>query len=231
MASTTHDDGFREIQLNGKQLVFLFMAATVILIVTFLTGFLVGRDMPGGGPVTETVLADGGETEVPPPPEGVAAGTVAPGAAAADTTYADRLSGTTPADEPAPPPVRSEPVAEAAPEAPAAATPAPTPAAPPATAPAPPAAKSPAPAAAAAPGEPAGSGIAIQIMASRSRTEADNMARRLIGKGYQAYVLAPAAGAPALFRVRVGKFKERREADAVVAKLTKEEKLKPWIVR
>jgi cell division septation protein DedD len=57
------------------------------------------------------------------------------------------------------------------------------------------------------------------------------MARRLIGKGYQAYVLAPAAGAPALFRVRVGKFKERREADAVVAKLTKEEKLKPWIVR
>ena len=30
MASETPDDGFHEIQLNGKQLVFLFMAATVV---------------------------------------------------------------------------------------------------------------------------------------------------------------------------------------------------------
>jgi len=43
MAGATHDDGFHEIQLNGKQLVFLFMAVTVVLVVTFLTGVLVGR--------------------------------------------------------------------------------------------------------------------------------------------------------------------------------------------
>ena len=44
MAGTSsHDDGFREIQLSGKQLVFLFMAVTVVLVVTFLTGVLVGR--------------------------------------------------------------------------------------------------------------------------------------------------------------------------------------------
>jgi cell division septation protein DedD len=226
MATTTHDDGFREIQLNGKQLVFLFMAATVILIVTFLTGFLVGRDMPlGNGTVAESVAVGGVELEAPPPPEGVAAGATAPGAAAADTTYADRLSGANPADEPAPPPVRSETVAETVPE----------PVTPPSAAAAAAEAKTPPPnppaAAGSAPGEPAGTGIAIQIMASRSRTEADGMARRLIGKGYQAYVLAPAAGAPELYRVRVGKFKERREADVVVARLTKEEKLKPWIVR
>ena len=33
-----NDEGFREIQLNGKQLVFLFMAATVVSVVIFLCG-------------------------------------------------------------------------------------------------------------------------------------------------------------------------------------------------
>src|ERR1700730_12822686 len=41
--SVTTDEGFREIQLNGKQLVFLFMAATVVSVVIFLCGVLVGR--------------------------------------------------------------------------------------------------------------------------------------------------------------------------------------------
>jgi cell division septation protein DedD len=40
------DDGFHEIQLNGKQLVFLFMAATVVAVVIFLCGVLVGRGVP-----------------------------------------------------------------------------------------------------------------------------------------------------------------------------------------
>ena len=42
-----NDEGFREIQLNGKQLVFLFMAATVVSVVTFLFGVLVGRGVRG----------------------------------------------------------------------------------------------------------------------------------------------------------------------------------------
>ena len=45
MAELTHDaeDGFHEIQLSGKQLVFLFMATTVVSVVIFLCGVLVGR--------------------------------------------------------------------------------------------------------------------------------------------------------------------------------------------
>ena len=43
MAHDIHDDGFHEIQLSGKQLVFLFMATTVVSIVIFLCGVLVGR--------------------------------------------------------------------------------------------------------------------------------------------------------------------------------------------
>ena len=37
------DEGLREIQLNGKQLVFLFMASTVVAVVIFLCGVMVGR--------------------------------------------------------------------------------------------------------------------------------------------------------------------------------------------
>ena len=55
--------------------------------------------------------------------------------------------------------------------------------------------------------------------------------KRLAGKGYPAYVVAPAKGAPPVFRVRVGKYKDRREADTVAARLQKEEQFKPWIVR
>src|SRR5688572_7927853 len=43
LASHVQDDAFHEIQLNGKQLVFLFMAATVVSVVIFLCGVLVGR--------------------------------------------------------------------------------------------------------------------------------------------------------------------------------------------
>ena len=41
------DDGFHEIQLSGKQLVFLFMATTVVSVVIFLCGVLVGRGVRG----------------------------------------------------------------------------------------------------------------------------------------------------------------------------------------
>ena len=55
--------------------------------------------------------------------------------------------------------------------------------------------------------------------------------KRLAVKGYPAYVLAPAKGAPAVYRVRVGNYKERREADTMAARLQKEEQFKPWVVR
>src|SRR5512134_2268128 len=37
------DHEVHEIQLNGKQLVFMFMAATVVAVVIFLSGVMVGR--------------------------------------------------------------------------------------------------------------------------------------------------------------------------------------------
>ncbi|MGE3275583.1 MAG: SPOR domain-containing protein [Vicinamibacterales bacterium] len=218
MASTT-DDGFHEIQLNGKQLVFLFMAVTVVSVVIFLMGVLVGRSARvEAAPADQMAASAPAETDVPPPPD-VAPPAVGegglPATAREDLTYPERLEAPAAAAErlqaeaPAP---SAEPVAD---------TPAPAPAA-----------SAPTPAEApAASGEPAGAGFAIQVAALSERTEATRIAERLSGKGYPAYVLAPAPGTPAVFRVRVGKFPDRREAESVAARLQKEEQFKPWIVR
>lgn len=60
------DDGFREIQLNGKQLVFLVMAATTVLAVSFMLGMLVGRGVRAER--EEAVNAEALEA-TPPTPE------------------------------------------------------------------------------------------------------------------------------------------------------------------
>ena len=84
---------------------------------------------------------------------------------------------------------------------------------------------------AAASNEPGGQGFAVQIAALNVRSEADAIAKRLSSKGYAAYVMTPANGTPSVFRVRVGKFNTRREAETVAAKLQKEEQFKPWVTR
>ena len=79
--------------------------------------------------------------------------------------------------------------------------------------------------------EPAGTGFVVQVAAVKSRTEANTIARRLSGKGYPAFVTAPGKGSPRMFRVRVGKYKDRKEVDSVAGRLRKEEQFKPWITR
>ena len=96
----------------------------------------------------------------------------------------------------------------------------------------PPANNEPAPAADAAPAsEPQGQGYAVQIAALNVRSEADAIAKRLASRGYAAYVMPPAAGTPQVYRVRIGKFGSRREAETMAARLQKEEQFKPWITR
>jgi hypothetical protein len=73
------DEAFHEIQLNGKQLVFLFMAATVVSVVIFLCGVMVGRGVqtPRGDQLaaaSQTSL-DPTTSFVPPPPATAAEGT------------------------------------------------------------------------------------------------------------------------------------------------------------
>jgi cell division septation protein DedD len=204
--ASTHEDGFREIQLSGKQLVFYCMAALVFIVVVFLMGVQVGRGvlaqrgLPGAGEAG----AFARESEPPPPPASASQDSTPPVTAGEKLSYAERLS------SPEPPAERLKKVAEAPPT---------------------PKAEVPRRDSATTSGEPAGDGFEIQVGALRERDLADSIAKRLVAKGYPAYVVPPAKGTPDPFRVRVGKYKERREADTVAAKLQKEEQFKPWVVR
>jgi DedD protein len=248
VAQQIQDEGFHEIQLNGKQLVFLFMAATVVSVVIFLCGVLVGRGVKAqlsaaSESVPASTVAETTPTPQATPAPAPAAGsdptTAPPPPAADELSYFNRLEkSSTPQEQlkteksAAKPAERREvpaPVAERTPPPAPASAPAkpvqeaPTPAPTPATV------ATPAPAAPAA--EPGGQGFAVQIAALNVRSEADAIAKRLSSKGYTAYVLTPPSGTPSVFRVRVGKFNTRREAESVAAKLQKEEQFKPWVTR
>ena len=71
----------------------------------------------------------------------------------------------------------------------------------------------------------------MQVAALNVRSEAEAVAKRLAGKGYAAYVVTPGGGTPSVFRVRIGPFATRRDADAMALKLEKEEQFKPWVTR
>jgi DedD protein len=205
------EDGFHEIQLNGKQLVFLFMAATVVAVVIFLCGVMVGRGVVRAQPSAEAtsaageVVTDPTLAARPAPPTG---SNDAPLSTQETLTYPDRL------EEPEPPAETLRELPPVAAEPTTGITPRPEPIA-------------------AAPGlrgEPPGRGFVVQVAAVRARAEADTIARRLSSKGYPAFVTSP-PGAPHLFRVRIGKYQDRREAESIAARLEKEEQFKPWLVR
>ena len=118
------DDGFHEIQLSGKQLVFLFMATTVVSVVIFLCGVLVGRGVRG------EALSAAASTAPPPSVSGPGASTPPsaspsepPASADPSVTYKVRLEAETPPVDTLKP--RSAPA-----PAPVAETPPPTPAEP-----------------------------------------------------------------------------------------------------
>jgi DedD protein len=222
------DEAFHEIQLNGKQLVFLFMAATVVAVVIFLSGVMVGRGVEAQrASVTEEQVDPAADpTAVVQTP---AATTAASGASGAPVTAQETLTYPQRLETPTPPIETLKAPAE--PIAPTTSTPTPPverAAEPVAAAPVRPA---PAPARVAAPlREPAGTGFVVQVAAVNKREEAETIARRLGGKGYPAFVTTP-AGVASVFRVRVGKYDSRREAESVAGRLEKEEQFKPWITR
>lgn len=186
------DDAFHEIQLSGKQIVFLFMAVTVVSVVIFLCGVLVGR-----GVQTERAA------RAAPPPTSAApvpAGQTPAQTGAETLTYPERLQ----SDRPVTEPLKMAPAPPVASEEPAAPPPA------------------------------AGSeeGWVIQVAALRDRDAAMAIVKRLSDKGYPAFLLDPAPGAPApVHRVRVGRYADRAEADRVARRLEREEQFKPLLTR
>jgi cell division septation protein DedD len=72
----------------------------------------------------------------------------------------------------------------------------------------------------------------VQVSIFDNRREADTLAKQLIAKGYPAFVMDPVKNAPKpIYRVRVGKYKNRKDAEAISARLEKAEQFTPWIAR
>jgi cell division septation protein DedD len=214
------DEGFHEIQLNGKQLVFLLMATTIVAVVIFLCGVQVGR-----GVKSERVIEGGDAFAAATPSQPAAAGgppAAEPPAPAPEPddelSYAKRLQG----DQSAAP---AEKLKQPAP-APQVAPPPPNVASPGSMAkPAPPAN---APAAQAADAGRPGAFI-VQLTALKVRSEAVTIVRGLVAKGYPAFVQDPAPGSPPLYRVQVGGFPDREAASQAARRLEKEEQFKPYV--
>ena len=242
------DQGVREIQLNGKQLVFMFMTATVAAVVIFLCGVMVGRGVnttraSAAAAVTTEPIVDPTSTAQALPRTTSDTSTGEPVSNQEDLkelTYAKRLEAPEPPPEPAVEPVTPAPVAAVAepkPQTPPQVAKAanPKPAAPKAAdtkAAEPKAAESKGTDPKAADlGEPKGSGFVVQVASLRSRDEADAIARRLSSKGFPSFVTTPGSSGPKVFRVRVGKYGDRSEAETVARRLEKEEQFKPWITR
>jgi septal ring-binding cell division protein DamX len=231
----THDgseDGFHEIQLSGKQVVFLFMVTTVVSVMIFLCGVLVGRGVRAdrgtevdsapiaeastpGTPVTATPPASTSTAEVSPPKE-------APAPPAQDElSYQADLQGKG----------KGKGAAALKPQEQAPAQSSPAPSTPePAPAPAPKVEAAPQGAADVPTAGRSGTWV-LQITALENRGAANAMARRFISKGYPAFVFPPPAGTPQIFRVQIGKYSDRREAEQVARRLEKEEKLRAVIKR
>ncbi len=237
------DDGFHEIQLNGKQLIFLFMAATVVSVVIFLCGVMVGRGVRSGR----------GETSASTELETPAQAAPAPAPTAPAPVPASSASPKGQANQPTPPVPEEDTSAykdltSDKPKDTALATPAKAQAKPAATAPAPappkaaaekaavaekaaPKPEPPAPVDKDKPAAVTSGGFAVQLTALRDRSEADAVVKRLAGKGYPAYVVNPLPGKPPVYRVQVGRYQNRADADRIASKLQKEEQFSPWVTR
>jgi DedD protein len=227
------DEGFHEIQLSGKQLVFLFMATTVISVVIFLCGVLVGRGVRGdtltaAEATTASAQPSPASTTPPTPVADAPPAAGAPVGASDRITYPNRLESAKPVAEELkataepksdpPPPPAERPQSKPADAAPPQQTPA---------------AQAPKPAGTATSAQGARGGVwAVQVVALSDRGAANAVVQRLNGKGYPAFVLSPQAGAAVQhYKVQVGRYPDRSEAEQIKTRLKKEEQFEPIIVR
>jgi cell division septation protein DedD len=248
----TADDGFHEIQLSGKQLVFLFIVTTTVIVVVFLCGVKVGRGV-------RAVQADEPDqvsaSAVPTPSQPQPVAETGPPAAEApvpptedtpeELSYHKRLQGdAAPADT-----SKSHTEAKPQPESKAQAEPktsppeAAAPKAPPAVAPARPASapQSASGAAARQAGQAPDASVpsagrpgtwVVQVIATPNRDVASSVVKKLAAKGYPAFLVSPAAAAAQPFyKVHVGRYNDRGEAEQISTRIKKEEQFQSWITR
>jgi len=209
--------------LSTRHLILVFLAGVAVCGVFFSLGFLVGYNERSTrmAPVTERVATP---ATIPPtvntPLETTPVGSS--GAAPSTTSIPPPLTAIQ-ASVPASPPGEQKPVAAPGTASPVAA-PHPSPAE---------AEREPGPGATATPpaavGE-VGVGFTVQVVASRTKQDAEALVKILEGRGYPVFLVTPeyAHANDNLYRVQVGPFKSRDDAEKVRTKLT-QEGFKPFI--
>lgn len=229
-------DETRGLHLSDKQLVFAFMVAAVIAVGAFLFGVLVGRGVrEARGPIAEDSMTAAGEivpdgTADAPPAPAVDAKTAGGPTGAEALSYPERLGRTPPEERlrPAAPPVAERPADIPPPDVPGEpVAPAPAAGAPAASA------TAATPQAASDQAAPASPNYTVQLASLNNRGEADAIVARLKAKGYDAYVLERGGGdTRGKYRVRIGSFKNKRQAELLAERLLREEKrYTPWVTR
>ncbi len=231
------DEGFHEIQLNGKQLVFLFMAATVVSVVIFLCGVMVGRGVRAqqATAAAATELGPAAAADEPPRSEPRHVRPIRPPRRRRRWRRAARRP-------PAPPPDPAErlellrgahrkPSPSRSPRSPRHRTASGRPPAPlpdverPAEKPAPP------PRHRGTRGGDRGLALSCRWPRCAIAPRPTPSCKRLAGKGYQAFVVNPVPGKPPVYKVQVGRFAERGDAEKTAARLKSQEQYSPWVTR
>ena len=204
---------------SARYLILIFLVCVATCGVFFSLGFLVGynerasRSVPSTEVVTSPPLIP--PTVNPPPesapvtPQEAAAGHAAPSSVPDTVVVPPGGAGTNPAAPSGKPAVVASPAAQP----PAAPQPAPNPPSPPAT----------------AAGE-VGEGITLQVSAGRNKQDAEHLVDILKTGGYPVFLVTPeyAHADDNLFRVLVGPFKTRDDAEKARAELA-QKGFKPFI--
>jgi cell division protein FtsN len=79
-------------------------------------------------------------------------------------------------------------------------------------------------------GAPSGAFI-VQALATRDATAAKRLRDRLAGRGFSAIVTEDRSGGQPVYRVRVGRYRARAEAEAAARVLRDKDHLSPWILQ
>lgn len=248
--SEPHEPSYYEIALTNRQVVVAFVILLVCLLSAFFSGVWIGRE--------STVRAQDQLARSSPPPEAEPKkeGQSLENLEFFDSkeNKAGKKPGKGSQDEapaqatPKPAPPVPEPEPPAAEPAPVKVAPAPAPP-PPAPTPAPDrkgkgrkGAATPAPAAAAAdnapvrplkpseaePALPKGA-VVIQVFSSQDRAQADRIRKRLTGGGQKAFLSPVDVAGHTMYRVRIGPFTSRADAQKVAEKVRKVYTMDTWV--
>lgn len=235
MTTESNEQSYYEIALTNRQAIFFFVFLLVFVLLVFLSGVWVGRsgqkelvdkarreaaataiDLSG---IPEVQVGPGGRAEEPASPPDLSS--LEPRKAPGATTLAQDLG----AAETPPGPSESEPATEPAP-----AEPEPTRTEPARPEPARPEPARPEPARPEPETAPATGGFVIQVFSTKDEAQAKKVLGELKGAGFKAFLSPVKVSSSTMYRVRIGPFQQRSQADSTAAKVKEKfRRFETWV--